>query len=99
MSRHQEIFVELFKESKYSAKQISAWSGVHESTLSRFINNKTDMKAGDFFKLLASLPKDFQKQFWDRFHDSKDDWQSLLLSASSKDLKEICNLIGDLLSD
>ena len=95
MSRHQEIFVELFKKSGYTAKQISAWCSVSEATVSRFINGKTDMRAGDFFNLLASLPEDFQDKFWQRFRTTKDDWRSLILNASPKELEEICHLIGD----
>jgi plasmid maintenance system antidote protein VapI len=95
MSRHQEIFVELFKASGYTAKQVGEWSGLHESTLSRFINGKSDMKAGDFFDLLACFPEEFQEQFWIRFRHVKGDWRNLIMAASPKDFEEICRLMGD----
>lgn len=95
MNRHQDIFRELFSASGYTAKQVSGWSGVHESTFSRFINGKSDMKAGEFFDLLACFPEEFQEQFWIRFHHLKGDWRSLIMAASPKDFEEICRLMGD----
>ncbi len=95
MSRHQEVFRELFSASGYTAKQVSRWSGVHESTLSRFLNGKSDLKAGDFFDLLACFPEEFQERFWIRFRHVKDDWRSLIMAASPKDFEEICRLMGD----
>lgn len=95
MSRHQEILVDLFKVSGYTAKQISGWSGVHESTLSRFINGKSDMKAGDFFDLLTCLPEEFQEQFWIRFRHVDSDWRSLVAAASVKDVEEILQALAE----
>jgi len=95
MSRHQNIFIELFKTSGYTAKQVSGWSGIHESTLSRFINGKTDIKAGDFFDLLGCFPEEFQERFWIRFRQVKGDWCSQIAAASTRDIETILNALAD----
>ena len=95
MSRHQKIFVELFKASGYTAKQVSGWSGITESALSRFINGKVDLRAGDFFELLACFPEEFQEHFWIRFRQVKDDWRSLVSAATTKEIETILNAIAD----
>jgi predicted transcriptional regulator len=64
MNWHRELFNELLSHFGYSAKQVSAWSGVHESRLSRFRKGKLDLEAGEFFSLLESMPEEAQDYFW-----------------------------------
>ena len=98
MDIHQKLLIELIKEERqaldagsdfYTAKQMSVRSGVNESTLSRFLNGKQDLRAGDYFALLKSFPEDFQERFWTRFHRAKSDWRSQIMAASYDEIQEI----------
>lgn len=62
--QHREIFNQLLTKFKYSAKQVSTWSSLGESRLSRFRTGKLDLEAGEFFHLLESLPQEAQDYFW-----------------------------------
>ena len=64
MNQHREIFNKLLRKFGYSAKQVCAWSNLHESRLSRFRTGKLDLEAGEFFGLLESLPQEAQEFFW-----------------------------------
>lgn len=64
MNWHRELFNDVLSRFRYSAKQVSIWSGVHESRLSRFRNGKLDLEAGEFFHLLESMPQEAQDYFW-----------------------------------
>lgn len=64
MNQHREIFNQLMTVFGYSAKQVSAWSNVGESRLSRFRRSKLDLEAGEFFHMLESLPQEAQDYFW-----------------------------------
>jgi hypothetical protein len=64
MNQHREIFNQLLTKFGYSAKQVCAWSGLHESRLSRFRTGRLDLEAGEFFRLVESLPQEAQDFFW-----------------------------------
>lgn len=104
MDAHQKLLIKLIKEERqasdagtefYSAKQMSVRSGVNESTLSRFLNGKQDLKAGDFFALLKSFPEEFQERFWIRFHRAKTDWRSQIMAASYDEVQEILEALTE----
>jgi hypothetical protein len=90
MSQHREIFNQLLLAFDYSAKQVSEWTGIHESRLSRFRTGKLDLSAGEFFTLLAQMPQDFQDGFWSKIrnHDEPS-WRTRILSASHSEVEEI----------
>lgn len=56
MDKHQEILIAAIRESRLTATEIAAKAGVHASTLSKFLDGKTDLKAGNYFKILSVLP-------------------------------------------
>jgi predicted transcriptional regulator len=56
MDRHQEILIAAIRESGLTAREIAVKAGVHESTLSKFLDGKNDLKAGNYFKILSVLP-------------------------------------------
>lgn len=89
MSQHREIFNQLLLAFDYSAKQVSAWTGIHESRLSRFRTGKLDLEAGEFFGLLAQMPKDFQDTFWTKIRDGESSWRTKILSATHSEVEEI----------
>lgn len=61
MDRHQEILITAVRESGLTAREIATNAGIHESTLSKFLDGKNDLKAGNYFKILNVLP-DSQRQ-------------------------------------
>lgn len=95
MSQHREIFNQLLLAFDYSAKQVSAWTGVHQSRLSRFRTGKLDLEAGEFFSLLACMPKDFQDTFWLKIRTEEMDWRVKILSASDNEIEEILRGLAD----
>ena len=84
MNQHREIFNQLLTKFGYSAKQVSAWSGLHESRLSRFRTGKLDLEAGEFFHTLESLPQEAQDYFWSQ--KKLKDYSSKELMAVAKEL-------------
>lgn len=95
MGRHREIFNQLLLASGYSAREVSSWTGINESRLSRFRTGKLDLEAGEFFDLLACCPTEFQERFWINFRHVDEDWRSLILSAGPQDIEEILRLLAD----
>lgn len=95
MANHREIFNQLLMASKYSAKEISARTGINESRLSRFRTGKLDLEAGEFFDLLACFPVEFQELFWAKFHCADNSWRSLVMSAAPQDIEEILILLAE----
>lgn len=95
MSQHREIFNQLLLAFDYSAKQVSAWTGVHQSRLSRFRTGKLDLEAGEFFSLLGCMPKEFQDNFWLKIRTEETSWRTRVLSASDNEIEEILRGLAD----
>ncbi len=95
MSQHREIFNQLLLAFDYSAKQVSAWTGIHESRLSRFRTGKLDLEAGEFFSLLAQMPKDFQDSFWVKIPSGEPSWRTRVLCASHGEVEEILKVLAE----
>jgi hypothetical protein len=63
----------------------------------RFLNNGCDLKAGDFFDLLAAMPQPFQDQFWQGFRANcadNIDIKSFILTADRYEATEILRLLA-----
>ncbi|MDJ0723847.1 MAG: hypothetical protein QNJ38_01900 [Prochloraceae cyanobacterium] len=101
-NKHRDIFnwVRTRKGFKYTNKQISAWSGFDESKLSRFFSGKRDLKAGEFFYLLESMPKSFQELFWSRYNPEKQkaNLDVIIADMDVISLVDLVNLAGEELS-
>jgi hypothetical protein len=65
--RHREIFNQLLSDFNYKATEVSDWTGMHVSRISRFRNGKLDLEAGELFEMLAAMPQGFQSRFWCEF--------------------------------
>lgn len=97
--RHRDIFNSVLgsRDFKFTNKQISAWCGYDQSKLSRFLSGKRDLKTAEFFHLLESMPEEFQKRFWHRFHSSQEypNLQSIIADMDRITLSRLVSLIGE----
>jgi len=101
--KHREIFnwVREQENFRYTNKQISNWTNFDESKLSRFFTGKRDLKAGDFFYLLESMPEPFQELFWTRYHPHNlelIDLERIVADMDLRDLARLLKLIGEEIS-
>ncbi len=99
MQEHLEIFKKLNEQPQFGYKQnkMAEWSGLTESKVSRFLNG-SDIKAGEFFRLLQSMPDAFQQRFWEKFRDEKQDWRALIETTDSTEAREILLAMADRLT-
>ena len=83
----------------FNATQISGFSGLSLVTVSRFINNKVDISAVNFMKLISSMPRRFQEIYWRELLATQPfegrSWRKLIAMASPADIEEILSSISD----
>ncbi len=63
---HAKIFRELLENEPITQKAVAEAVGWHPSKLNRFLKGVTDLSASEFFRLLDSMPLDFQRCYWSR---------------------------------
>lgn len=87
MDRHRQVFNRVLEASKYLAKEVSDWTGIDKSKISRFRSGKLDLGAGEFFDLLERCPEDFQAAFWIEFRNAEKgkNWRSLVMEAAPQE--------------
>lgn len=97
--QHITVFKKLLAGSEfqgYTGADISRWSGLSESQVSRFLNGKSDLSATNFFKLVHSMPLPFQQSYWVELLQvgkQTDGWTSIISQASTSDIEEILGAI------
>ncbi|MBH8564449.1 helix-turn-helix transcriptional regulator [Nostoc sp. CENA67] len=92
MANHQQILIDAVNkaiEGGMTAKQIAAAAGIDNSVLSRFVNGKQDIKAGDYFSILNVLPDDCRVAALTRLGVGEISVTQLVQSASPKEKAEI----------
>lgn len=97
MTNHQQILIDVINkaiEEGMTARQIAANAGVDNSVLSRFINGKQDIKAGDYFSILNILPDDCRIIAMTRLGMGEISAAQLIQSASPKEKAEILHAIA-----
>ncbi len=95
---HQRILIRAIRESGLTVRQIADGAGVSESSLSRFVNGKQDLKAGDYFAVLNILPdsaKDAAKSCLSI--DAPISLKMLVVQASDEEKAEVLFALGHLL--
>ena len=101
MTLEAEIFNKINQrpEFGYNGIQISSFTGLDKSLISRFLAGKTDISAGRFTVLIKSMPTTFQKAYWAEYLEGMQDqnvtWSVLISQASIADIQEILNAIAD----
>ena len=96
IDRYRQIFIELKNPPNfgYKNKQIAELTGLNMSKLSRFFNRKLDLKAGEFFYLLESMPTAFQAEFWQIYNPPRSSVQDLVPAIEAMNLEELGNLLS-----
>jgi hypothetical protein len=100
MTLEAEIFNKINQrpEFGYNGVQISSFTGLDKSLISRFLAGKTDIAAGRFTALIKSMPRPFQKAYWAEYLQAEQQettWSALISDASIADIQEILNAIAD----
>ena len=95
---HQQILIKAIRESGLTAKEISEATGVNESSLSRFINGKQDLRAGDYFAVLNFLPEEAKNPAKSRLSidSSSVSLKMLILQATDTEKAEVLFALGHL---
>lgn len=97
---HQKILIKAIQRSGLTAKEISMGTGVSGSCLSRFINGKQDLKAGDYFAVLNYLPESDQDFVKSRLSmDANVSLKHLVMQASNSEKAEVLLAIAHLLQE
>jgi hypothetical protein len=100
MTPEAEIFNKINQrpEFGYSGIQISTFSGLDKSLISRFLAGKTDISASRFTSLIKSMPRPFQKAYWAEIIGTQIQqeatWSALISQASITDIEEILTAIA-----
>ena len=92
MTNHQQILIDVINkaiEEGMTARQIATNAGVDNSVLSRFINGKQDIQAGDYFSILNILPENCRVIALTRLGMGEISAIQLIQSASPKEKAEI----------
>jgi hypothetical protein len=100
------IFNKVNEAFNYSGVQIAQWSGLEQSLISRFLNQKSEISVSKFFRLIRSMPQEFQEAFWAEMLSLENErellsspkrlpWSVLISEASTADIEEILNAIAD----
>ncbi len=101
MSREASVFKQINQMPRfgYSQADIVRMSGLNKSSVSRFINGTTkDINLSNFLQLISSMPLEFQKLYWRQllpeavFGEPPRDWESLVSSASARELLKILQI-------
>lgn len=92
------------QEYSYSLSQLSGFSGLGTSQISRFLNEKTDLPVSKFFILVRSMPIKFQKDYWFELEEIKvgqlnRNWKALISDASLEDIEEILRALSNRYSE
>ena len=98
MQTHQQVLISAIKASSLPARDIANLSGVNGSVLSRFLNGKQDLKAGDYFAVLYTLPEASKKFALAKLGMGEFDYPSLVLGASSEEKAEILTVLAGYIS-
>lgn len=97
---HQQILIKAIRESGLTAREISEATGVNESSLSRFINGKQDLRAGDYFAVLNFLPESAKNPAKSRLSmDSPVSLKMLIMQATDTEKAEVLFALGHLFGE
>ena len=98
------IFNSLIEAYGYSKSQIARWSGLSRPMIIRFCSGE-NISTTYFFKLIRSMPIEFQEDFWSHVlsvEQTKEielirnpSWYTLISDASYTDIQEILQALAN----
>ncbi|WP_373527364.1 helix-turn-helix domain-containing protein [Nostoc sp.] len=97
MINHQQVLIDAVNKAikeGMTARQIAAAAGIDNSVLSRFMNGKQDIKAGDYFSILNVLPEDCRVPAFGRLGIFEMSLAQLIQTASPKEKAEMLHAIA-----
>lgn len=97
MKNHQQVLIDAVNkaiEEGMTARQIASDAGIDNSVLSRFMNGKQDIKAGDYFSILNVLPEDCKVSALGRLGIFEMSLAQLIQTASPKEKAEMLQAIA-----
>ena len=97
MANHQQILIDAVNRAIFggmTARQIATASGIDNSVLSRFLNGKQDIKAGDYFSILDALPESQRLSALTQLGASKISVVQLIESADEEEIDAVLLTIG-----
>jgi transcriptional regulator with XRE-family HTH domain len=97
MANHQQILIDAVNRAIFggmTARQIATASRVDNSVLSRFLNGKQDIKAGDYFSILDALPESNRLSVLNLLGASKISVVELIESADEQEIDAVLLTIG-----
>lgn len=97
MANHQQILIDAINKAinvGMTARQIAATAGVDGSVMSRFLNGKQDIKAGDYFSILDALPESQRLSALTQLGASKISVVQLIESADEQEIDAVLLTIG-----
>lgn len=97
MANHQQILIDAVNRAIFggmTARQIASAAGIDNSVLSRFVNGKQDIKAGDYFSVLDALPIAIRDSALSRLGASKISVVQLIETANEEEIDAVLLTIG-----
>ncbi len=90
-------------EFSYTGADICRMSGIEKSQVSRFLNGKIDISMGRFFRLIRSMPREFQEAYWKEILKISSvkvsgggvPWTELISNANFTDIDEILSALSN----
>ncbi len=95
--KHQQLFDEMFKRFKLSAKELAEEADISEGMFSRFRQGKSDFSAANLIEILLLVPEEAQIWYISQLFGKKpgNNWRFLLTSASPEEIGEILRILAD----
>lgn len=97
MANHQQVLIDAVNQAiigGIKAKQIACAAGIDNSVLSRFMNGKQDIKAGDYFSILDVLPESARASVLARLGVGKISVTDLIEFADEEEIDAVLLVIG-----
>jgi transcriptional regulator with XRE-family HTH domain len=99
--KHQQLFDEMFKRFKLSAKELAEEADISEGMFSRFRQGKSDFTATKLIEILLLVPEEARMWYITQLFGQKPgkNWQESVTQASSQEIGQILRIIAGIYTD